>query len=89
MAPFGKIYPLTIQFGTPFTFPYETLVLKELSVTGSCSSSMEEIREMLKFIVAHNIKPTIEKFPMSVDGITNALKKLDAGEVRYRAVLEV
>jgi D-arabinose 1-dehydrogenase-like Zn-dependent alcohol dehydrogenase len=89
MAPFGSIYPLTISFGTQFTFPYEVLVLKELSIRGSCSASMEEVSEMLKFIVAHNIKPAIQKFPMSVDGITNALKKLDAGEVRYRAVLEV
>jgi D-arabinose 1-dehydrogenase-like Zn-dependent alcohol dehydrogenase len=89
MAPFGNIYPLTISFGIPFTFPYEVLVLKELSIRGSCSASMEEINEMLKFIVAHNIKPTIQKFAMSVDGITNALKKLNAGEVRYRAVLEV
>jgi D-arabinose 1-dehydrogenase-like Zn-dependent alcohol dehydrogenase len=89
MAPFGHIYPLTIQFGTPFTFPYEALVLKELSITGSCSSSMEEIREMLNFVVTHNIRPTIVKFPMSVDGISDALKQLDAGSIRYRAVLEV
>jgi D-arabinose 1-dehydrogenase-like Zn-dependent alcohol dehydrogenase len=89
MAPFGQIYPLTIQFGTPFTFPYEVLILKELSIRGSCSASMAEIQKMLDFVVAHNIRPAVQKFPMSVEGITEALKKLDAGEVRYRAVLEV
>ena len=89
MAPFGSIYPLTIQFGTPLVFPYEPLVLKELTIRGSCSSSTEEVKKMLDLVVAHNIQPAIQKFPMSVEGISEALKKLDAGEVRYRAVLEV
>lgn len=88
MAPFGHIYPLTIAGGN-LNFPYLPLILKELSIHGSCSSSMEEVGKMLDFIVQHGIKPVIEKFPMSVDGIEQAIKKLETGEIRYRAVLEV
>ncbi|CAG8984171.1 hypothetical protein HYALB_00008173 [Hymenoscyphus albidus] len=40
MAPFGHIYPLTIADGN-LSFPYLPLVLKELSIHGSCSSSIE------------------------------------------------
>lgn len=88
MAPFGHIYPLTIAEGK-LDFPYLPLVVKELSIHGSCSSSLEEVDKMLKFIVKHGIKPTVETFPMSVDGITKAIEKLESGRIRYRGVLEV
>jgi D-arabinose 1-dehydrogenase-like Zn-dependent alcohol dehydrogenase len=44
--------------------------VKELSIHGSCSSSSEEIKKMLPFIVDHKIKPKVEKFPISAEGIT-------------------
>lgn len=88
MAPFGHIYPLTIADGN-LEFPYLPLVLKELSIQGSCSSSAEEVNKMLEFIVAHGIKPVVQTFPMSVAGITDAFSKLNNGEIRYRGVLEV
>jgi D-arabinose 1-dehydrogenase-like Zn-dependent alcohol dehydrogenase len=43
--------------------------------------------DMLDFAVHHHIKPSIEKFEMSENGIAEALKKLAAGAVRYRGVL--
>lgn len=88
MAPFGHIYPLTIAEGT-LDFPYLPLVIKELGIHGSCSSSFEEVEKMLDFIVANDIKPVVHKFPMTVEGITDAFDKLARGEMRYRGVLEV
>jgi D-arabinose 1-dehydrogenase-like Zn-dependent alcohol dehydrogenase len=88
MAPFGHIYPLTITEGT-LDFPYLPLIIKELSIHGSCSSSPEEVDKMLQFIIAHGIKPVVQRFPMSVPGITDAFEKLESGSIRYRAVLEV
>lgn len=88
MAPFGHIYPLTIAEGK-LEFPYLPLIVKELSIHGSCSSSLEEIEKMLQFIVDHKIKPKIEKFPLSAKGITEAFQKLEDGSIRYRGVLEV
>jgi D-arabinose 1-dehydrogenase-like Zn-dependent alcohol dehydrogenase len=88
MAPFGHVYTLTIAEGK-LDFPYLPLVVKELSIHGSCSSSPEEVKKMLQFIVDHKIKPKVEKFPMSVDGITKAFQKLEDGSIRYRGVLEI
>jgi len=43
--------------------------------------------DMLEFAARHQIKPTIETFPLSEDGLGKAVEKLKAGSVRYRAVL--
>ncbi|KAG9234567.1 chaperonin 10-like protein [Amylocarpus encephaloides] len=88
MAPFGAIHPLTIAF-EDLVFPYGMMILKELTIVGSCSSSMEEVKQMVQFVVKHHIKPVVEKFPMSVEGITEAFQKLENGKIRYRGVLEV
>jgi D-arabinose 1-dehydrogenase-like Zn-dependent alcohol dehydrogenase len=63
MATFGHISALTIAERN-LEFPYLPLVVKELSIHGSCSSSLAEIKQMLQFIVDHKIKPKVEKFPM-------------------------
>ncbi|KAH8687254.1 chaperonin 10-like protein [Tricladium varicosporioides] len=88
LKPFAHIYPLTVSFGT-LDFPFISLITKELTIQGSCSSSAKEVEEMLKFIVAHGIKPMIEKFPFSLEGIKSALDKLEKGQVRYRGVVEM
>lgn len=43
--------------------------------------------EMLNFAAVHNIKPVIEEFKMDEAGVADALGKLKAGQLRYRAVL--
>lgn len=88
MAPFGHIYPLTISM-KPLQIPYLPLIIKELSIHGSCSSTPVELQKMLEFVALHNIKPMVQEFPMSVSGINEAFKKLEAGEIRYRGVLKV
>jgi D-arabinose 1-dehydrogenase-like Zn-dependent alcohol dehydrogenase len=42
---------------------------------------------MLNFAVHNHVKPSIEKFELSEQGMEMALKKLAAGEMRYRGVL--
>ncbi|PON23364.1 hypothetical protein TGAM01_v207891 [Trichoderma gamsii] len=87
MAPFGHIYPLTISSGN-LEFPYMAMIGKELSIHGSCSSTPDEVQTMLQFAVKHDIKPSIERFPMTAEGITNAFERLEGGKLRYRGVLE-
>jgi alcohol dehydrogenase (NADP+) len=41
----------------------------------------------LIFAAKHGIKPWIQEFPMTADGLTKALEALDAGKIKYRAVL--
>ena len=88
MTPFGHVYTLTIAEGK-LEFPYLPLVMKELLIHGSCSSSPKEIKKMLQFIVERNTKPKVEKFPMTLGGITKAFQKLEDWSMRYRGVLEI
>lgn len=41
----------------------------------------------MDFAALHKIEPMMEKFPMTEKGITEAMDKLDKGEMRYRGVL--
>jgi D-arabinose 1-dehydrogenase-like Zn-dependent alcohol dehydrogenase len=71
MAPFGHIYVQYSLLRTEgLSFLTSCFFVKELSIHGSCSSSSEEIKKMLSFIVDHKIKPKVEKFPISAEGIT-------------------
>lgn len=88
LAPFAKIFPLTISFDN-FPVPALPLVIYGYSVIGSGGAHPQSIREMLSFAAKHNIKPLIEKFPMTKEGITEAMTKLEEGHIRYRAVLVV
>ena len=42
---------------------------------------------MLEFADRNNVRPMIEKFPMSEEGINEAIQKLKDGKIRYRGVL--
>ncbi len=88
MAPMGTMYPLTVTTGQ-LSVDHYLLVSKEIKIQGSCSSSREEVETMLQFVARTGIKPIIEEFPMTVDGITKAVEKLNNGNIRYRAVLTV
>jgi D-arabinose 1-dehydrogenase-like Zn-dependent alcohol dehydrogenase len=43
---------------------------------------------MLEFAAKHGIKPILEEFPFTVEGISMAIKKLNEGNMRYRGVLK-
>lgn len=88
MAPGGTIYPLSVS-SDDLVMPYMPLLAGELKIQGSLVASRQVHRDMLAFAALHNIVPMIEKFPMTVDGITEAMAKLERGEVRYRGVLVV
>lgn len=42
---------------------------------------------MLEFAALHKIKPVIQEFPMTEEGINEAMDKLNRGEVHFRAVM--
>ncbi len=88
LAPFAKIFPLTISFDA-FPVPALPLVVYGYSVIGSGGAHPQSINAMLSFAAKHRVKPAIEKFPMTVEGITAAMKKLEEGKMRYRGVVEV
>jgi len=85
---FGTIYPLTIDFA-PIVIPFQPFLMKEISFTASSSSTPDETRYMLEFAAKHGIRPITELFPLSADGVTKAIDRLNSGKLRCRAILEV
>lgn len=55
--------------------------------SASTEASRRNHIDALTFAARHNIRPWIEEFPMTVDGLTEALDRLSEGKIRYRAVL--
>lgn len=88
MAPSGTIYPLSVSDGD-LSIPYMPLLLNGLKVQGSLVAAREIHREMLDFAATHDIRPIIETFPMSKEGVEQAFEKLESGSMRYRGVLVV
>ncbi|KAB5515313.1 chaperonin 10-like protein [Coniochaeta sp. 2T2.1] len=86
MAPKSTIYPLSVSEGN-LEIPYMPLILGGINIQGSLVATRAVHRGMLAFAALHNIKPIIEKFPMSEAGIAKAMHKLEEGNVFYRAVL--
>jgi uncharacterized zinc-type alcohol dehydrogenase-like protein len=57
------------------------------TVGGSLIGSIAETQEVLDFCAEHNIGPDIEI--ISIEDINDAYKKVEAGEVRFRYVIDI
>ncbi|KAK3310029.1 chaperonin 10-like protein [Chaetomium strumarium] len=86
MAPRSRIYPLSVSSGN-LVIPYMPLIDKGIAVQGSLVATRSVHRQMLAFAAMHKIRPVIQTFPMTEEGIKEALDRLDKGQVQYRAVL--
>ncbi len=80
------MFPLTISTEI-LGFSPLSLIMGGIRVIGSDPGSPVNIRAMLEFAGKHGIKPQIEKFPLTQAGITEAMQKLNDGQMRYRGVL--
>lgn len=86
MAARSRIYPLSVSSGN-FEIPYMPLILQGISIHGSLVANRHVHREMLQFAAFHKIGPVTERFPMTAAGIQEAMDRLEAGKVHFRAVL--
>ncbi|KFA51888.1 hypothetical protein S40293_04055 [Stachybotrys chartarum IBT 40293] len=86
LSPGATIFPLTISFEN-FSIPYPALVSMGLRVQGSMVAPRAVQKQMLEFAARNSVKPMVETFPMTENGITDAFESLGNGRVRYRAVL--
>lgn len=86
MAPGGTIFPLSVDEGD-FKIPYMGLLAQGLTVQGSIVAPRYIHKRMLEFAAHHQIKPITQHYEMNEEGIEKAMKDLDEGNVRYRAVL--
>lgn len=69
----------------PITFPAIALIDKKARVSGSNIANPSTMRAMLNCAARHKVYPQVELFHMHE--VNNALEKLRAGQIRYRAVL--
>jgi D-arabinose 1-dehydrogenase-like Zn-dependent alcohol dehydrogenase len=87
MAAFGTIYPLTIS-GDNLSIPHLPFLLKDLSIRGSTIASRAIFAQMLDCAVLHDIRPSIEMFPLTLEGVETAKARLEAGTLKYKGILE-
>jgi len=82
----ATIFPITISQGN-FQIPYLPMILNGIRVQGTVIASKPSMNRMIRFASTHQVKPIIMKYPMTKDGIEEAMGMLEKGQVRYRAVL--
>ncbi|KAG1469987.1 hypothetical protein G6F56_002939 [Rhizopus delemar] len=72
----------SIEFKNPIEF-----IAGQKSFRGSLVGGRYVIQQMLEFAERHQIKPTIEEYDFTLDGLTKAIGRCEIGKARYRAVL--
>ncbi|KAI1383097.1 GroES-like protein [Hypoxylon trugodes] len=87
MAPGSSIHPLSVTDGN-FVIPYMPLIANAITIQGSVVASRYVHQRMLDFAALHNIKPVVQTFPMTEDGIKEAMDRLEEGKINFRAVLK-
>jgi D-arabinose 1-dehydrogenase-like Zn-dependent alcohol dehydrogenase len=88
LAPLASVYPLTVtDFSTNLEIPFMPFLLTGRRFIGSAVPPKLVYEQMLEFAAIHGVKPIIEKFPMTREGVVDSLKKLEDGDMRYRGVL--
>ncbi|PCH06353.1 Polyketide synthase, enoylreductase [Penicillium occitanis (nom. inval.)] len=87
LAPGAKIFPLTVSTEALDGVTPLNLIGGYFSFIGSGVAATASMRAMLDFAARHGVKPQIEKFPMTVTGVKDAMQKLRDGKMRYRGVL--
>lgn len=87
----ASVFPLQIpeDMNAPLSVPHMPFLMKSLNVIYSTNRRHDAYDKLLAFAALHGVKPMIEKFPMSTEGVEQSLKKLEEGKMRYRGVLAV
>lgn len=85
LAPKGRLHFVGAVL-EPVPVPVFSLIMGQRSISGSPLGSPATTAKMLDFCTRHEIKPVIEKFPLSK--VNDAIEHLRAGKARYRIVLE-
>lgn len=69
-----------------FSVPGLAFMMNQISLVGSMIGDKDSMQEMLEFAARHNVRPWIEKMPMS--DANAAIKHMMEGRPRYRIVME-
>ena len=82
----GRLHTLGLTPGHFGPSTGQALIPGQKSVSGSPTGSPARISTMLDFCARHNIEAVTETLPLTE--VNTALKRLEAGDVRYRFVLD-
>ncbi|KAK5736419.1 hypothetical protein LTR17_007415 [Elasticomyces elasticus] len=82
----ATIVLMTIQ-QEALSIPYMPFILPGHKLIASTEASRENHIKMLDFAGRLEIKPWVEEFPMTTEGVTEAFERLETGKMRYRGVL--
>ncbi|KAJ6498917.1 putative NADP-dependent alcohol dehydrogenase C 2 [Mycena sanguinolenta] len=85
IKPCGTIFPLTAD--AELKIPFLPVLTQGINIQGSFVASRSVHRRMLDFAARHKIKPIIERFPMTRNGVEEGMAKMRQGKMRYRGVL--
>ncbi|RAL04045.1 NAD(P)-dependent alcohol dehydrogenase [Aspergillus ibericus CBS 121593] len=82
----ASIFPLSVDSGD-LTAPYMPTIARGISIVGSCVSSRYPQNKMMDFAARHKIHSIVEQYPMTLEGVTHAVDRLQSGKIRYRGVI--
>jgi D-arabinose 1-dehydrogenase-like Zn-dependent alcohol dehydrogenase len=85
LRPGGRLVNLGVPDG-PLTISSQTLMWGQRQVRGSSQDERSDLYEALQLTAAGKVKPVIELYPLA--RANEARERLEAGKVRYRAVLQ-
>ncbi len=85
MRPYGVLHFVGVPERVE-NFSLMPLMFQRLSLSSSPIGSSEQMRKMLKFAAANDIKPIIEEFTHKT--ANEAIRKIRDGSIRFRAVLK-
>ncbi|KAB8194846.1 alcohol dehydrogenase catalytic domain-containing protein [Nonomuraea phyllanthi] len=72
--------------GGAIQVPVARLVMNAQVVTGHLTGSPADIEDTMRFAVAHDVRPRLERLPLEQADL--AVRRLREGQVRYRVLLE-
>ena len=85
LRPEGRLVTVA-AVGQPIAADPILLLEKELRLIGAHTSHREDLVEVLNLAASGKVKPWLVPVPATAQCLTEALKNLDAGRVRYRQV---
>jgi D-arabinose 1-dehydrogenase-like Zn-dependent alcohol dehydrogenase len=85
----ATMFPLQIpsDMASKLSVVHMPFLMKSINVVYSTNGRHDAYNKLLAFAALHNIKPVSEKFPLTGEGIEDALDKLEKGTISYRGVL--
>ncbi|OJJ32708.1 hypothetical protein ASPWEDRAFT_116085 [Aspergillus wentii DTO 134E9] len=86
LAPTATIHPLTLGPGD-LAIPNLSVLFGGYRIVGSLICTRCQKNQMLDFAARHNISCIVETFPMTLDGVNEAVNRLKDGKMRYRGVV--